>query len=84
MQLGALSDPDGSDVLELVRQVARAGGGAPHVFYAPIVVDNPAMARSLRRQPEVARALKLIDSGLNCVGGYRIMGGRASPPGSSC
>jgi DNA-binding transcriptional regulator LsrR (DeoR family) len=59
---GALSDPDGSDVLELVRQVARAGGGAPHVFYAPIVVDNPAMARSLRRQPEVARALKLIDS----------------------
>jgi DNA-binding transcriptional regulator LsrR (DeoR family) len=59
---GALSDPDGSDVLELVRQLARAGGGPAHVFYAPIVVDNAAMARSLRRQPEVARALNLIDS----------------------
>jgi DNA-binding transcriptional regulator LsrR (DeoR family) len=59
---GALSDPQGSDVLELVRQLARLGGGPAHVFYAPMVVDDTAMAKSLRRQPEVARALGLVDS----------------------
>ena len=58
---GALSGPDGSDVLDLVRRVAQAGGGVPHVFYAPLVAPDPASARTLRRQPEVARALELAD-----------------------
>jgi DNA-binding transcriptional regulator LsrR (DeoR family) len=56
---GAFSGPDGSDVLELVRRVAHAGGGTPHVFYAPLVAPDAASARSLRRQPEVARATAL-------------------------
>lgn len=56
---GALSGPDGSDVLELVRRVAAASGGTPHVFYAPLVAPDTASARALRRQPEVARALEL-------------------------
>jgi DNA-binding transcriptional regulator LsrR (DeoR family) len=56
---GALSGPDGSDVLELVRRVAAASGGAPHVFYAPLVAPDAASARALRRQPEVARAAEL-------------------------
>jgi DNA-binding transcriptional regulator LsrR (DeoR family) len=56
---GALSGPDGSDVLELVRRVAHANGGTPHVFYAPLVAPDPASARALRRQPEVARAVDL-------------------------
>lgn len=56
---GALSGPDGSDVLELVRRVASASGGTPHVFYAPLVAPDTASARALRRQPEVARALEL-------------------------
>jgi DNA-binding transcriptional regulator LsrR (DeoR family) len=56
---GALSGPDGSDVLELVRRVAQASGGTPHVFYAPLVAPDAASARALRRQPEVARAAEL-------------------------
>jgi DNA-binding transcriptional regulator LsrR (DeoR family) len=56
---GALSGPDGSDVLELVRRVARASGGTPHVFYAPLVAPDAASARTLRRQPEVARTAEL-------------------------
>lgn len=57
---GALSRPDGSDVLELVRRVARAGGGAAHVYYAPLVAADAATARTLRRQPDVARAAALL------------------------
>ena len=59
---GALSRPDGSDVLELVRRVARAGGGPAHVFYAPLVAADAATARTLRRQPDVARAAAMLPS----------------------
>ena len=58
---GALSGPDGSDVLELVRSVAKASGGVPHVFYAPLVAPDAASARTLRRQPEVQHAAGLAD-----------------------
>ncbi|WP_375497798.1 sugar-binding transcriptional regulator [uncultured Jatrophihabitans sp.] len=58
---GALSGPDGSDVLELVRSVAKASGGSPHVFYAPLVAPDAASARSLRKQPEVRHAAELAD-----------------------
>jgi DNA-binding transcriptional regulator LsrR (DeoR family) len=57
---GALSRPDGNDVLQLIRGVASAGGGTAHVFYAPIVVPDAAIARTLRRQPDVARAASLV------------------------
>ncbi|HEY1666979.1 MAG TPA: sugar-binding domain-containing protein, partial [Trebonia sp.] len=33
---GAVPPPDGRDLLELVRGVARVGGGTAHVFYAPM------------------------------------------------
>jgi DNA-binding transcriptional regulator LsrR (DeoR family) len=56
---GAMSGPDGSDVIDLVRRVAQAGGGTPHVFYAPLVAHDLASARMVRRQPDVARALEL-------------------------
>ena len=58
---GAISRPDASDVLELVRRVARAGGGPAHVFYAPMIVEDTATAKSLRRQPDIARALAMIE-----------------------
>jgi DNA-binding transcriptional regulator LsrR (DeoR family) len=47
-------------VLELVRRVARAGGGTAHVYYAPLVAADAATARTLRRQPDVARAAALL------------------------
>lgn len=56
---GAMSGPDGSDVIDLVRRVALAGGGTPHVFYAPLVAHDMAAARVVRRQPDVARAIDL-------------------------
>ena len=57
---GAMSGPDGSDVIDLVRRVALAGGGTPHVFYAPLVAHDMASARVVRRQPDVARAIDLV------------------------
>ncbi|WP_375490298.1 sugar-binding transcriptional regulator [uncultured Jatrophihabitans sp.] len=56
---GALEDPDGSDIIDGVRRVARAGGGTPHVFYAPLVTPDLASARVVRRQPDVSRAMEL-------------------------
>jgi DNA-binding transcriptional regulator LsrR (DeoR family) len=58
---GAQPGPDGSDIIELVRRVAAAGGGTPHVFYAPLVAPDAASARALRRQHDVARAVELAE-----------------------
>lgn len=57
---GALSSPEGNDVLEVVRGFARAGGGTPYVFYAPFIASDAATARTLRRQPDVTRAMTLV------------------------
>jgi DNA-binding transcriptional regulator LsrR (DeoR family) len=57
---GAMSGPDGSDVIDLVRRVALSGGGTPHVFYAPLVAHDMASARVVRKQPDVARAIELV------------------------
>jgi DNA-binding transcriptional regulator LsrR (DeoR family) len=57
---GALSRPDASDVLELVRGVARVGGGPAYVFYAPLVVADAGTARMLRRQPDFLRAAAVV------------------------
>ena len=57
---GAISRPDGGDVLGLVRRIARLGGGSPNGFYAPMVVPDAATARVLRKQPEVVRAMSLV------------------------
>jgi DNA-binding transcriptional regulator LsrR (DeoR family) len=55
---GALAMPDGDDSsIDIVRDVARAGGGPAYVFYAPFTLPDAATARALREQREVARAL---------------------------
>ena len=59
---GAVPPPDGRDLLELVRSVARVGGGTAHVFYAPMIVDNAETAAAIRRQADVADALALVPS----------------------
>ena len=59
---GAVPPPDGSDLLELVRSVARIGGGAARVFYAPMMVDEPETAAVIRRQADVADAFALVPS----------------------
>ena len=59
---GAVPPPDGRDLLDLVRSVARIGGGTAHVFYAPMIVDSADTAAAIRRQADVADALALIPS----------------------
>jgi DNA-binding transcriptional regulator LsrR (DeoR family) len=59
---GAVPPPDGRDLLELVRGVARVGGGTAHVFYAPMLVSDAATATAIRRQGDIAEAFGLIPS----------------------
>jgi DNA-binding transcriptional regulator LsrR (DeoR family) len=59
---GAVPPPDGRDLLELVRGVARVGGGTAHVFYAPMLVSDAATAAAIRRQSDIAEAFALIPS----------------------
>jgi DNA-binding transcriptional regulator LsrR (DeoR family) len=59
---GAVPPPDGRDLLDLVRGVARIGGGTAHVFYAPMIVDDAQTAAAIRRQADVAGAFALVPS----------------------
>jgi DNA-binding transcriptional regulator LsrR (DeoR family) len=59
---GALSRPDVDESsVDLVRDVARTAGGPAVYFYAPMIVPEAETARSLRMQPEVARAMDRFD-----------------------
>ena len=59
---GAVPPPDGRDLLELVRSVARVGGGPAHVFYAPMLLDDAQTAAAIRRQGDIAEAFTLVPS----------------------
>src|ERR1700754_2590877 len=59
---GAVPPPDGRDLLEVVRSVARIGGGPAHVFYAPMLVSDAATALAIRRQSDIADAFALLPS----------------------
>lgn len=53
---GALVEPGVVDTsVDLVRRVARLGGGAAHYFYAPTIVSEASTATALHRQPEIRR-----------------------------
>lgn len=59
---GALSRPDVDESsVDLVRDVARTTGGSAYYFYAPMIVPGSDTAKSLRLQPEVARAMARFD-----------------------
>jgi DNA-binding transcriptional regulator LsrR (DeoR family) len=67
---GALARPGVDDSsIEVVRDVARVAGGPAYFFYAPMAVPDAATAQVLRRQPEVARALRRIGSVTRAVAG---------------
>jgi DNA-binding transcriptional regulator LsrR (DeoR family) len=59
---GAVPPPDGRDLLDLVRSVARIGGGPAHVFYAPMILDDAQTAAAIRRQADIAGAYALVPS----------------------
>ena len=67
---GALSVPEESDSsVDVVRDMARASGGPAYFFYAPFTVPDAATARTLRQQPEVARAFAQLPSVTKAVAG---------------
>lgn len=59
---GAVPPPDGRDLLDLVRSVARIGGGPAHVFYAPMILEDAQTAAAVRRQADIAGAFALVPS----------------------
>lgn len=73
---GAVSLPgSGDDSFDIVRDVARAAGGPAYVYYAPILLPDPATAAALRQQSEVARAFAQVPLVTKAVVGL----GRCSP-----
>ena len=52
----------GDSSVDIVREVARISGGPAYLFFAPFLVTNPATARALRKQPDMARAFDRISS----------------------
>src|ERR1700735_4073569 len=59
---GAVLPPDGRDLLDLVRSVARIGGGPAAGFYAPMLLDDAQTAAAIRRQGDIAEAFALVPS----------------------
>ena len=59
---GAVPPPDGRDLLDVVRSVARVGGGPAHVFYAPMLLDDAQTAAAVRRQADIAAAFAVVPS----------------------
>jgi DNA-binding transcriptional regulator LsrR (DeoR family) len=59
---GALSGAEVSDnAIELVRRMSQVSGGAAYPIYAPLLLDDPAAAQSLRSQANVADAINRYD-----------------------
>ena len=54
------SSINGDSPVDIVREVARISGGPAYLFFAPFLVPDPATARALRRQPDLARAFARI------------------------
>lgn len=59
---GALPVPGGGNPLDLIQRLGRVGGGKTWPMWAPLVVDSAATASGLRRQPEIADAMRKADS----------------------
>lgn len=77
---GALSRPDVDESsIELVRDVARIGGGPAFRYYAPMILPQATTARQLRSQPEIARALARFPSVTKALVGF----GSIDPPAST-
>ncbi|WP_236794804.1 sugar-binding transcriptional regulator [Amycolatopsis sp. GM8] len=60
--MSSLRRPDVQEdsTIELVRTVAKIAAGPAAYFYAPMILPDATTARTLRRQPDVARAMGLV------------------------
>jgi DNA-binding transcriptional regulator LsrR (DeoR family) len=63
------SSIEGDSSVDIVRVFARISGGPAYLFFAPFLVSDPATARALRKQPDLARAFtKMSSVTIACVG----------------
>lgn len=66
--------PEHQGSVELVRRIATVAGGTAHPVYAPFVVDDAGTAAGLRKQPQIAAALEMVeqlDLTVTSVGAWR-------------
>lgn len=72
---GSLAAPAGDPTAaDVVQRVARVAGGVAHQVHAPLVVDDPAIAAALRRQPGIRDTLQLaarLDVSVVAIGAWR-------------
>lgn len=66
---GSSSSIDDDSSIDVVREVARISGGPAYLFFAPFLVPDAATAQTLRRQPDVDRALGRIETVTKAVVG---------------
>lgn len=74
VQITGVAGTISENSVELVRQVSAVSGGPAYPIYAPLVVADAATARGLRRQPGIAKALKLhseVTRAVVAVGSWR-------------
>ncbi|MBO9569227.1 MULTISPECIES: sugar-binding transcriptional regulator [Cellulomonas] len=75
---GAIGTDLDESPVEVVRRVALRSGGTARPLFAPLVVDDPRTAQALRRQPDVAAALRMYDDVTTAV----VSVGSWAPPDS--
>ena len=75
---GAIGGDVEESPVEIIRRVALRSGGSARPIFAPLVVDDPRTAQALRRQPDVAAALRMFDSVTTAV----VSVGSWDPPNS--
>lgn len=75
---GAVGSNLDESPVEIVRKVALNSGGSAQPIFAPLVVDDAATATALRRQPDVAQALRMFDDVTTAV----VSVGSWDPPNS--
>lgn len=63
---GGLAHDSGDGAADLVRELARLGGGQPHLLHAPLFVGDRTVAASLRAEPAIATTLERF-TGLHLV-----------------
>ncbi|WP_170297163.1 sugar-binding transcriptional regulator [Georgenia thermotolerans] len=75
---GAVGGDLEASPVEVVRRIALRSGGTATPIFAPLVVDDPRAAEALRRQHDVARALRMFDTVTTAV----VAVGSWDPPAS--
>jgi DNA-binding transcriptional regulator LsrR (DeoR family) len=72
---GSLTGADayGDAAVDVVRQIARQGGGPAYCYFVPMIVPSADTARDLRHQADVARAMTMLPKvtrALVSIGGW--------------